>query len=200
MSWLLRKSCFAILCLAAALIISGCGSVPPPPSKITIEPNPIETEIRVHEYKNETAIDFRYSTDWTLVVPQFGFLVTGPSDVVIGDEPGPLVSVLRIPISEVHGNLEGEFNHYLDFGPRRDGYETVKDVTDFELDGRPAKRIRMSFTGNEEENTISQEAIIVGAEANNGVVYIISATAPPEDWDYNNILFNLLIQSVKFNE
>lgn len=193
-----RKICFGIAVWLIGIILIGCGSSPP--SNIPIpEPEPIENEIRVHEYKNETAIDFRYPTDWTVVVPQLGFLVTGPSNVVIGNDAGPLVTILRIPIPEVHGNLEGEFNHYLDFGPRRDGYETVKETTDFEVDGRMAKRIRMSYTSDEEDR-ISQEALIVGAEANNGVVYIISATAPPDDWDYNNILFNLLIQSIKFNE
>ncbi|MFT5195921.1 MAG: hypothetical protein ACI85U_002946 [Candidatus Promineifilaceae bacterium] len=105
-----------------------------------------------------------------------------------------------MPVISVHGNLEGEFNHYLDFGPKRDGYAIVKDITDFELDGRPAKQIRMSYIGDPEKDEVSQEAWIVGAEANNGAVYIFSATAPPDDWFDNQLLFKLLVQSVKFNE
>ena len=195
-----RKRCIGIFLWAIGTLLVGCVNAPPSDGLSTPDVDSAKNEIRVHEYLNESAIDFRYAADWTLVNPKVGFLVTGPSDVVIGDDPGPLVAVLRIPVREVHGNLEGEFNHYLDFGPKRDGYEIVNDITDFELDGRPAKRIRMTFTGNEEDNTISQEALIVGAEANNGVVYIISATAPPKDWEENNILFNLLVQSIKFNE
>ncbi len=185
-----------------AILITACGTAPPSP-----EPTPTaqesetdQLEVRVYPYENDAAIDFNYSTDWIFVVPQQGFIAVGPSTTVIGDEPGPLMGILRIPNQKVHGSLEGEFNHYLDFGPKRDGYSIVQDITDFEIDGRPAKQIRMSYEGNAENNEIPQEAWIVGAEANGGAVYIFSATAPPENWLENQLLFKLLVESVKFNE
>lgn len=195
------KQGFVLLLIATSvLVLIGCNTTPPtvtqtPVPDVSGEP----PEIHVHEYKNEGPIEFRYSTDWTVIVPQLGLLATGPSNVVIGDDAGPLVTVLRIPVIKVHGNLEGEFNHYLDFGPKRDGYTTVKDSFDLEINGRPAKRIRMSYDGNDEDH-VAQEAIIVGIEAESGVVYIVSATAPPSDWEDNQILFNLLIQSIKIKE
>ncbi|MFK7803277.1 MAG: hypothetical protein AB8G95_16705 [Anaerolineae bacterium] len=184
-----------------ATAIAACGTPPPAPEAPTVEAEPDQPlEIRVRQHENAAAIDFKYPSDWIVIVPQQGFMAIGPSETVVGDDAGPLLAVLRIPVISVHGNLEGEFNHYLDFGPKRDGYSIVQDITDFELDGRPAKQIRMRYEGNPEENEVSQEAWIVGAEANNGVVYIFAATAPPNDWEDNQLEFKLLVQSVEFNE
>ena len=189
-----------------AVVVSACGDIPPNPDEQVAVPTadseqePAAPEIRVFQHENRSAIDFKYPTDWIVIVPQLNFMAVGPSGTVVGDDAGALMAILRVPVISVHGNLEGEFNHYLDFGPKRDGYEIVKDITDFELDGRPAKQIRMRYEADPEENEISQEAWIVAAEANNGVVYIFSATAPPEDWEANQLQFKLLVQSVEFNE
>ncbi|MEM8858469.1 MAG: hypothetical protein AAGD96_09115, partial [Chloroflexota bacterium] len=116
------------------ILVAACGNAPPSTDQTeTFGQSENEessgTEIRVHQYENQAALNFQYSTDWSLVIPQLNLIVTGPSETIIGDEPGPLVAVLRVPVVQVHGNLEGEFNHYLDFGPKRDGYEIVEDVT-----------------------------------------------------------------------
>lgn len=184
-------------------VTAACGTTPPPPAATStpaVDSQQLPSEIRVHQYENQAALDFKYSTAWSVIIPQLNFIVTGPTETVVGDEPGPLMAILRIPVREVHGNLEGEFNHYLDFGPKRDGYEIVEDISELEIDGRPAKQIRMRVADNPEENEIAQEAWIVGAEATNGVVYIFSATAPPDEWFDNQLLFKLLVQSVEFNE
>lgn len=182
--------------------VSACGTPPPETDEATPAPtlDGQPPEIRVHQYENQAAIDFQHPTDWSVIIPQLNFMAIGPTETVVGDEAGPLMAILRVPVISVHGNLEGEFNHYLDFGPKRDGYTIVEDITDFELDGRPAKQIRMRYEGDPEKNEISQEAWIVGAEANGGVVYIFSATAPPKDWVDSQLPFKLLVQSVEFNE
>ena len=197
-----QRIIITILLLATSLRIVACNNAPPSPLEEVSgsAPSSEKNEVRVHQYENEAALNFQYSTDWTVAIPQQNLIVTGPSETIIGDEPGPLVAILRVPVFQVHGNLEGEFNHYLDFGPKRDGYEVVEDITDFELDGRPAKQIRLTFEGNSDEDEIAQEAWVVGAEAENGAVYIISLTAPPEDWVEDQILLKLLVQSIKFNE
>ena len=82
LNYFFRKSFLLIAVLFLGIVLSGCGTSPPSDNSIPA-PDPIENEIRVHEYLNETAIDFKYSTDWTLINPKVGFLVTGPSEVVI---------------------------------------------------------------------------------------------------------------------
>ncbi len=195
---------FALFILLALATVS-CGT--PPPSTTETEDDGIsETdassgdEVRMKQHENAAAIDFLYPSDWSVIIPQQNFMAVGPTETIVGDDPGPLLAILRVPIISVHGNLEGEFNHYLDFGPKRDGYATLRDIEDFELDGRPAKQIRMNFEADPENNEISQEAWIVGAESNGGAVYIFSATAPPDDWADNELFFKLIVESVEFNE
>ncbi|MEM7347181.1 MAG: hypothetical protein AAF485_23325 [Chloroflexota bacterium] len=189
-----------------ALAIASCGTPPPPDpqsqdgSAETASAEAVDGEVRLKQHENQAAIDFLYPSDWTVIIPQQNFMAVGPTDTIVGDEPGPLMAILRVPIISVHGNLEGEFNHYLDFGPKRDGYATLREIEDFELDGQPAKQIRMNFEADPENNEISQEAWIVGAESNGGAVYIFSATAPPEDWEDNELFFKLIVESVEFNE
>lgn len=191
------------LFLLLTLATVSCGT--PPPSTTDTQDEVAEAEnasgeVRMKQHENQAAIDFLYPSDWSVIIPQQNFMAVGPTETIVGDDPGPLLAILRVPIISVHGNLEGEFNHYLDFGPKRDGYTTLRDIEDFELDGRPAKQIRMNYEADPENNEISQEAWIVGAESNGGAVYIFSATAPPEDWEDNELFFKLIVESVEFNE
>lgn len=192
--------------IGTILVTTGCVDPPAPPTPTqevqqeSVKETENGLEVRVHQYSNETAIDFQFSTDWIIEIPRQGIIAVGPQETVYGNKVGPFVSILRVPIGQVHGNLEGELNHFLDFGPKRDGYKAIDGVTDFEIDGRPAKQVRLTFEGNAEKEIDAQEAWVVGAEANNGVVYIVSASAPPENWAENEILFKLLVNSLKFNE
>ncbi len=191
------------MAMALALLAAGCGTPPPAETEATAPDGAsvdLPAEVRMKQHENQAAIDFLYPSDWLVIIPQQNFMAVGPTETVVGDEPGPLMAILRVPVISVHGNLEGEFNHYLDFGPKRDGYITLEDTVDFELNGQPAKKIRMNYEADPEENEISQEAWIVGAEAESGAVYIFSATAPPEDWEANQLNFKLLVESVEFNE
>ncbi|MEM9773915.1 MAG: hypothetical protein AAF902_05000 [Chloroflexota bacterium] len=184
------------------ILVAGCNNTPP--ATTSDDPSSSSTEsgieVRVKQYTNESALDFQHPSDWILEIPRQGIIATGPQQTVFGNEAGPLVTILRVPFGEVHGNLEGEFNHFLDFGPKRDGYEVKIPASDIEVDGRKGRQIRMSFAGDVENSIIAQEAWIVAAEANNGVVYLISATAPEELWSANEILFKILVNSLKFNE
>ena len=109
------------------------------------------------------------------------------------------MSVLRVPIAQVHGNAEGELNHYLDFGPLRAGYTKNGEYEPLTIGGQEAWAVSLSFAGDGEE-LIPMETYIVSSETESGAVYIFTSTAPAEMWDQYETTFKVMVNSVAFTE
>ena len=187
----------ALIALIFALLFLIACQTPP-------EPTPAPTpNITMARFENEFGFDILYPAHWTTDLLRQGMMVFGLQETLFKGEAGPMVMVLRVPTAQVHGNLDGEFRHFLDFGPHRDGYTADGEVRSIEINGRPAFVVDMSFEGVEaegEEFRLPMNAYIAGVEAQSGAVYIISGTAPTEQWPQNEQAIKVMVGSIELNE
>lgn len=186
---------FLFLNLILLLVMIGCqnqNSTPVP------SPDESPTPLSVLKYETNAPITLLYPADWVFLLPQPGLLLFGEEETLIDAEPGAMMTILRIPNARVHGTLEGELNHYLDFGPRQDGYEIVGEIEETTIGEQNAFSLRMSFQGEGER--IPFETRIVAAEAANGAVYILAGTSPAEQWEANVNKFSVIIGSFEILE
>ena len=109
------------------------------------------------------------------------------------------MTVLRISTANVHGNAEGELNHFLDFGPVRSGYTKDGEYGRLTIDEQEAWDVALSYAGDGDEN-IPMKAYIVSSETGGGAVYLFTATAPAEMWAQYEQTFKLMVNSVEFTE
>jgi hypothetical protein len=161
-------------------------------------PTPTEAPLRVLQYTNEAALDLFYPDGWTFYLPRQGILLFGEEKTINKGEPGAMMTILRVEPTAVHGNAEGELNHFLDFGPKRDGYTAGEAMQVLEINGRSALSQRLSYPG--EGENIPMETSVVAAEVESGAVYIFASTAPADVWEANAKKFDVMVSSVSFNE
>jgi hypothetical protein len=156
------------------------------------------TPMAVHAYENELALDLLYPADWDFQIIRNGLLLFAEPQTLSQQEAGASVAVFRRPPADVRGGLEGALQHYLDSGPLRSGFEATTDLQASQLGGREA--LQVSIESESDEDELAVKGYIIAAETESGVVYIISATAPLEEWDEQWHAFKLLVGSVEFNE
>ena len=185
---------FGLLVIPLLALLIACQSPEPLPPTPTPEPQPLE----VFEYTDSAEFNLLYPSDWLTILPRPGILLFGEEQTIGKSEPGALMTILLVPTNKVHGDLQGELEHYLDFGPRRDGYMEVDEIEERELDGKPALTVRMSQAGDGEFDPFETE--ITAVELDNGSVYIFTSTAPADIWDANQDKFFVILNSVKFVE
>lgn len=183
----------AVLPLFLLLLTACQTAVPNQPA-----PNPTEAPLRVMQYSNEAAFDLLYPEEWTFYLPRQGILLFGEEKTINKGEPGAMMTILRVEPTAVHGNAEGELNHFLDFGPKRDGYTAREAMQVLAINGRSALSQRLSYPG--EGENIPMETSVVAAEVESGAVYIFASTAPADVWEANATKFNVMVSSVSFNE
>lgn len=184
-------------CLLSIFLMS-CQDGPTPD---VVEPT--SQAVQMARFENENAFDILYPSHWISDLLRQGMMVFGLEQTLFKGEPGPMVMVLRIPTAQVHGNLDGEFRHFLDFGPRREGYEEIGEVREIEIDGRPAFVVEMAFEGVAAEGAefrLPMQAYIAGVEADSGAVYILSGTVPAEQWAQNEQAIKVMVSSITINE
>lgn len=191
---MLRNRVWTTAVFVLIILLSACQSPEPLPPTPTPKPPPLE----VFEFTESSELKLLYPSTWVADIPQQGILLFGEEHTVFGAEPGAMTAVLLIPPQRVHGDLQGEFEHYLDFGPRRDGYVEVGEVELREVDGFPARTIRMSQPGDDEKDPF--EAEITAIEMANGSVYFFTSTAPAEIWETNQERFFVILNSVDFRD
>lgn len=185
---------FGLLVVSLLILVVACQSPEPIPPTATLEPQPLE----VFEYTDSAEFNLLYPSDWLSILPRPGMLLFGEEQTIGKSEPGALMTILLVPTNRVHGDLQGEFEHYLDFGPRRDGYVEAGEIEERELDGKPAFTVRMSQPGDGEFDPFETE--ITAVELDNGSVYIFTSTAPADIWEINQDKFFVILNSVKFVE
>ncbi len=175
-------------------LLAGCKtavSSPPPPTATS-------APLKMLQYSNEAAFDLLYPEGWTYYLPREGMLLFGEEKTINQAQPGAMMTILRITPSSVHGNAEGELNHFLDFGPRRDGYALDGERREVEINGRSALVQHLNYPG--EADNLPMKATVVAAETESGAVYIFASTAPADVWEANASKFDLMVSSVSFHE
>ena len=176
------------------LVLLGCQTAvfsPPPPSAT---PAPL----KMLQYNNEAAFDLLYPEGWTYYLPRPGMLLFGEEKTINQAQPGAMMTILRVEPPAVHGNAEGELNHFLDFGPKRDGYALDGERKAVEINGRSALVQHLNYPG--EGENIPMTATVVVAETTGGAVYIFASTAPTDVWEANAAKFDVMVSSVSFHE
>ena len=194
----MRRNLFLCVWCLLTIFLIGCQEGPGPDVV-----QPTSQVVQMARFQNENAFDILYPSHWISDLMRQGMMVFGLEQTLFKGEPGPMVMVLRIPTAQVHGNLDGEFRHFLDFGPRREGYEEVGEVRETEIGGRPAYVVEMSFEGVEAEGAdfrLPMQAYIAGVEADSGAVYILSGTVPAEQWPQNEEAIKVMVSSITLNE
>lgn len=171
-------------------------TAPPREEANTTESDP--DQLVMAQYAGEGSIEILYPAAWTFHLPRVGLLMFATKETIELAEPGPLMTILRVSEGQVHGNAEGELNHYLDFGPLRSGYTQNGDYKQITVNGQEAWEVSLSYEGNDEN--IPMEAYIVSSETESGAVYIFTSTSPAEMWDQHEITFKVMVNSVEFTE
>jgi hypothetical protein len=179
------------LLLLALLLLVACekdGDAPP----ATLPP------LEVTTYKNEAAFDLLYPADWSYQVMREGIMLFGEEEVLFQQEAGASVVFYRIPANTGREDLPESFAHFMDNGPLRTGYEETSELQSVQLDGREA--LAVSVKRDEAETQPAVQAYILGTRTESGSIYIISATAPSDEWNRHWPAFQVLVQSIHFNE
>ncbi len=175
--------------LITAWSLSACNSVE--------NDSPDSTPIVVWEYKNETAFDTVYPEGWTSEVIRQGILVFSPPDVAYDLIPGPTMMVI-LEFPKGFADVEEALNHFLEFGPSRDGYAITSQLVPTQLGQYDGLQVQVEREA--EEIYIAMKGVITAAKTAKGNFYYFVATAPTEQWEQSWPQFLAILQNVNFNE
>ena len=177
--------------LLALFFLFGCGAGS---NQTVTGETPTPPPLQMQWYKNPAAFDMLFPDTWTYFIPSQGLVVFINNEAGRGGEAEHSLTVLRIPISEVRGDLNERLQHYLDSGPLAAGFEIEVATLKTTLDGRPA--LETLLTSEDPPQT----AYVAAAETKNGHVYIFTGVTPRADWEAVSDQFVVMVHSVVFNE
>lgn len=180
---------WGILCLGLLWLTAGCT-----PSDSTPKPTPI----MVWEYKNTKAFETVYPEGWEYTMMREGFLVFASPNVAYDSEAGPTMSIIRESPLELPGSLEDELNHFLEFGPMREDYFLISDISPVKIgqyDG-----LEVAVEREAEDIFMAMKSVISVIRTESGSLYTFIATAPTEQWAESWPLLLAISQNVTFNE
>jgi hypothetical protein len=156
------------------------------------------TPVVVQQYSGTSAFELQYPADWVSQIIQPGLIIFGPSDVVGFIETGPSVTIYRVPPEASGLGLEGQVDHFLDFGPYEEKFEPEADIYISHLGQYSALRVDISREAF--EHLIAMKGYVVSAQVNSGAIYHFVATTPTDRWESDWPLLASVYQSVVFNE
>lgn len=187
---LLRPIHYVFSALAIGLIgvLAGCST------QTSIEPTPV----LVQEYSSTSAFELQYPAGWVSAIIQPGLVVFGPPDVVSFIDTGPSVTIYRIAPENAGLGLEGQVEHFLDFGPYEENFEPEAEMYGSRLGQYSA--LRVDIERDQFEHLIAMKGYVVSAQANSGAIYHFVATTTTESWEMDWPLLTSVLQSVSFNE
>ena len=178
------------------LILSGCsqgGSSLPAGG-----PTPTRPPLQMRAYENPVTFDILYPAAWTYYIPSQGLIVFGDDRSSRIDQPGLSLTVQRISLIDVRGNLRESFQHYLDNGPLAAGYMVEEEIIETTLAGRPS--FETLLTSDALDEWPAMVAYITAAETQTGTIYIFTGVAPAAEWEEVRDEFAVMVESVEFNE
>lgn len=192
----MRSSRRWILCTSLLLVVLSLAGCSEDPLSEQLTPTPLS--LRMTQYENDQAFDLLYPSDWTYMIVQPGLILFGELKTVNQQEAGASLSVFRQAPEDFRGGLEGAYQHYLENGPLRSGFVAEGDVISTVLGGKEA--LQMMLERDADGELPGAKAHIVAALSDSGQVYVLSATAPIEQWDEHWASFQVSIGSFEFNE
>lgn len=177
--------------LAGVALLVACGPAPDPQSATA-------TPLAFTAYENEAALNLIYPADWQHVVVTEGLLLFGEPKTIELQSPGASVTVLRLAAGSAPAGLEEIFDHYIENGPLRSGYQLATEAEAGMLGGRDALEVLVEKGQLDEQPAM--RAFITSAQTESGATYILAASAPQAEWEEQWRAFQVLLQSVEFNE
>ncbi|HEX6386901.1 MAG TPA: hypothetical protein VF177_19745 [Anaerolineae bacterium] len=187
-----HQSLAALLFLLLTLV--GCRR----PADPQVTSSATATPLSFAAYENKAGLNLIYPMDWEYVPVTEGLLLFGEPETISLERPGASVTVFRLPPESAGADLQQTFDHYVENGPLQSGYQTVTETASGTLGGREA--LEISVEKGETDDQPAMRVFITGAQTESGVTYILAAAAPQADWDEHWLTFQLLLQSVEFNE
>jgi hypothetical protein len=181
-----------ILCLCAVVLVScdalGLSSGAPALTQ-TYEDSP-------------TAFTFNYPEGWLYHIPQQGLLIVAPPGLFkIEPEKVPSLSIQRSMTLMGAETLRAALEDYLEAGPmRRDqNWERQGEIADVEIGGREA--VMIDIKGHEKHSDGEDlHARIYVLRADNGFVYVLTATAPDAEWGTHHPTLDAIIKTFSIIE
>ena len=180
--------------LIGVILLAGCGQAPDPQVNEAATATPLPFVV----YENEAALDLLYPAGWEYVLVSDGLLLFGEAETISLERPGASVTIYRLPPTSATTGLSQTFQHYIENGPLQSGYHIVTETEPGTL-GRQEALALLVEKGESDEQP-AMRAFITGAQAASGATYILAASAPQSDWDAQWRTFQILLQSVEFNE
>lgn len=180
----------SIVAICFLILVTACDQV--------TEEAPEPTPVRVQRYTESTALELYYPVNWISNLVDQGLLVVAPVEVISISEPGPSVTIYRIPPEKVAFSLEEHLDRFLENGPIEDGY-TLNSEADASSLGQYSA-LRADFRRDAGEDFIGMMGYIVSVKVASGAIYHFVATTPIEQWEESWPLFSAIFQNVTFNE
>jgi hypothetical protein len=143
---------------------------------------------------------FSYPEGWQHQIPQTNMLFLG-SPEVLAQQVGASITVQRsIRLSGETDTLEAALAFYLERGPLRAdrAWTVIGDVENITFAERDA--LLVSLEGAEIAATTPMHSDIYITRANNGLIYIFTATAPQEQWQAIQPKVTAILDSVTILE
>ena len=175
-------------------LLAGCGQTPTPQADGEATATPLAFVV----YENEAALALSYPAEWEHVLVSEGLLLFGEPETISLERSGASVTVYRLPASSATAEMPQIFQHYVANGPLQSGYQAVAETQPGVLGGREA--LELTVEKGPADDQPAMRAFITSAQAESGAIYILAASAPQADWDAQWRTFQILLQSVEFNE
>lgn len=146
-----------------------------------------------------TAFKFNYPVGWMVQLPQQGLLILAPEETLRGI-PGASMVVQRSVRLAGENDLEAALNSYLENGPLRNQREwnILAERITTTLGDRTALRVELE--GRQIDDAPLTRVSVIIAEADSGAIYIITFTAPSEQWVSISSTFEAILGSMTIIE
>jgi hypothetical protein len=146
------------------------------------------------------AFRFRYPDDWSYQIPQPNIMFLASPELSQAGT-GASMSIQRsLRLSAEANSLESALNIYLERGPLRAdrAWTVIGDTASIRFNGRQAFRVMVE--GAEIIGTTAMHSEIMITQADNGLYYLFTITAPIEKWAQDEPIFQAILASVEILE
>lgn len=191
-----QSSCNSLACALKIVIafvllplLAACFSESSAPTRIAVG---------LHEYANPNAFKIEYPSAWQRVTVREGIMVFGPPEVTGIREPGPSVTVYRIPPGGASGSDAEIFENFLARGPLKGEFVTTGPNETIRLGQYQGLGVSLERHASQDLIPLSGKVSMV--RANSGAIYIFSATVPTESREDTWPTMMIVLDSVHFNE
>lgn len=206
----MMRSCLTVGTILVA-ILTGFGVLllyPQPPPDISLEPSievatpqavaPALPLTKTYDL-SPTAFEFNYPDGWIVQFPQQGLMVVAPEETLRGT-PGASMVVQRSVRLAAESNLDTALDSYLENGPLRNQREwNIMGERDTTTLGEH-DALRVELEGRQLDDAPLTRVSVIIAKAASGAIYIITFTAPSDQWDVTSPTFEAILDTMTIIE